>query len=169
MYHSFLIHLSADGRLGHFHVLAILSSAAMNIGVHVSLSILVSSVCVPSSGISGSPWNFLKLILFLFFWVSYFPFLFSSITYFTCLKFNFLFMIFTYYLFFIYWPNCMWNLRSLTRAWTHAPLQWKHRAPATGPPGSPLLQVLEAFVRLVFWITWRLCWSLPCMFSRFSG
>ena len=26
----------------------------MNIGVHVSLSVLVSSVCMPSSGISGS-------------------------------------------------------------------------------------------------------------------
>ncbi|CAN0151490.1 unnamed protein product [Rangifer tarandus platyrhynchus] len=54
MYHSFLIHLSADGRLGYFHVLAIINSAAMNIGVHISLSILVSSVCMPSSGIAGS-------------------------------------------------------------------------------------------------------------------
>ena len=54
MYHSFLIHSSADGHLGCFHVLAIINSAAMNILVHVSLSDLVSLVCMPRSGIAGS-------------------------------------------------------------------------------------------------------------------
>ena len=54
MYHRFLIHSSADGHLGCFHVLAMINNAAMNIGVHVSLSDLASLVCMPRSGIAGS-------------------------------------------------------------------------------------------------------------------
>ena len=54
MYHSSLIHSSADGHLGCFYALAMINSAAMNIGVRVSLSDLVSLVCMPRSGIAGS-------------------------------------------------------------------------------------------------------------------
>ena len=38
MYYNFLIHSSADGHLGCVHVLAIIDSSAMNIGVHVSFN-----------------------------------------------------------------------------------------------------------------------------------
>ena len=55
--HIFFVHSSADGHLGWFHALAILSSAAMNIGVHVSFWITVLSGSVPRSGIAGSYGN----------------------------------------------------------------------------------------------------------------
>ena len=38
IYHIFFIHLSVDGHLGCFHVLAFVNSAVMNTGVHVSLN-----------------------------------------------------------------------------------------------------------------------------------
>ena len=54
MYHIFFIHSSVDGHLGCFHVLAIVNSAAVNTGVHVSFQIMVFSRYMPRSGIAGS-------------------------------------------------------------------------------------------------------------------
>ena len=63
MCHNFFIHSSVDEHLGCFHVLAIVNRAAMNIAVHVSFSILVSSVYMPSCGITGSCGNFIPTFL----------------------------------------------------------------------------------------------------------
>ena len=62
MYHN-VIHLSVDGHLGCFHVLAIVNSAAMNNEIHVSFSILVSSGYMPRSGIAGSYGDFIPSFL----------------------------------------------------------------------------------------------------------
>ena len=54
MYHNFFIYSSVNRHLGCFHVLGIVNSAAMNKGIHVSFSVLVSSGCMYRSGITGS-------------------------------------------------------------------------------------------------------------------
>ena len=54
MYHIFFIHLSVDGHLGCFHVLATVNSAAMNTGVHVSFQTMFFSGYMPRSGFGGS-------------------------------------------------------------------------------------------------------------------
>ena len=46
-----------------FHVLAIVNSAAVNNGIHVSLSLLVSSEYMPRSGIAGSYGGFIASFL----------------------------------------------------------------------------------------------------------
>ena len=58
MYQNFFIHSSVDGHLGSFYVPAI-NSATMNIGIHVSFSILVFSGYMPRSGIAGSYGGFI--------------------------------------------------------------------------------------------------------------
>ena len=59
MYHSFFILSSVDRHLGCFHVLAILNSAAVNIGVYVSFLVLVSSGYMPRSAIAESHSGFI--------------------------------------------------------------------------------------------------------------
>ena len=56
MWHILLSQSSADGQLGCVHVLAIVNSAAMNIGVHVSfqISVFVFPRYVPRSRIARS-------------------------------------------------------------------------------------------------------------------
>jgi len=70
MYHNFFIpqkliylFLSLNGYLGYFHVLATVNSDAVNIGVHVSFSILVSVGYMPNNGISETN----GIFIFIFF------------------------------------------------------------------------------------------------------
>ena len=59
LYHSYFIHSSVDGHLGCFHDLAVVNSAAVNIVILVSFSVMDSSGYMPSSGIAGSYGSFI--------------------------------------------------------------------------------------------------------------
>ena len=61
--YNFFIHSSVNGHLGCFHVLAIVKSAAVNNGIHMSFSILVSSGYMPSGGIAQSYGGFIPSFL----------------------------------------------------------------------------------------------------------
>ena len=51
LYHIFFIHSSVDGHLGCFHVLAIVNSDAMNIGMYASFGIIDLSGYMPGVGL----------------------------------------------------------------------------------------------------------------------
>ena len=57
MYYIFFIHSSTNGYLTWFYVMAIVNSAAMNIGMHVSFQTMFFFRYMPRSGIAGSCGN----------------------------------------------------------------------------------------------------------------
>ena len=54
VYHIFFIHYSVNGHLVCLHVLALVISTVVNIGMHISFQIIVFSRFMPRSKIAGS-------------------------------------------------------------------------------------------------------------------
>ena len=63
MYHIFLIHLSVDGHLHYFHILAILNCATMNIEVRVYFKIWFCLVICPGVGLL-----YCMVVIYVIFW-----------------------------------------------------------------------------------------------------
>ena len=66
MYHNFFIHSSASGHLGCFCVLAVVNSAAVNIGVHVSFQLWFPEGIYPAVQLLGH-----MVVFFFFFFPSF--------------------------------------------------------------------------------------------------
>ena len=62
-HHNYFFHSPVHGHLAYFHVQAIVNSAAINTGVHVSLLIMACSGYMPSSEIVRSYGSFIPSIL----------------------------------------------------------------------------------------------------------
>ena len=64
MYYIFFIHSSVSGHFGCFHLLVIVNSAAINIGVNISFQIMVFFGYMPRSRIAGlhSSSTFLRIL-----------------------------------------------------------------------------------------------------------
>ena len=58
-HHNLFLYSSANGHLGCSHVVPVVNSALVNVGVHVSFSVLVSSGYMPRNGIAGSYGGFI--------------------------------------------------------------------------------------------------------------
>ena len=63
MYDHFFIHSSVDGYLGCFRAIAIVNSAAVNIGKYMYFSFLIFLEYMPSSGIAESSGSFIPSFL----------------------------------------------------------------------------------------------------------
>ena len=66
IYHKFFLHSFVNGHLGGFQVLDIVNTAAMNSGIDVSFSLLVSAGYIPRSAIAGSYAAFVPSFVCLF-------------------------------------------------------------------------------------------------------
>ena len=126
MYHIFLIHLSVDGRLGRFHVLAIVMGAAMNTGVHYLFELWFCEESCPGVGLLDP-----MVVLYVVFWGI--SLLFSTAAAPTCIPTNSVRRLPFQFIYFL----IQWNLLYLQLDAHHHNLILEHFHPS--PPVDPSL------------------------------